>query len=231
MPEICTIPTCAAELDLRVSPLHPTAISVRRLLHTSAGYLCKGSDCCASGSVLAASVGSHALSSTCSTAASASAIQALVSWRTSPTSLCLHRRTGQPLLPSGRSSTIAERTQWAQPCRSLSSRYRRHCTPCAFTEPVASTLLISRRCLASNSAVSEDHTCLCCCLHLQALMSTAARCPLFILPVHRGPDNGFFNLLCQLQGEHFLFTFLDDYRANPATAQPYMTISAYSGVT
>jgi ATP synthase mitochondrial F1 complex assembly factor 1 len=50
---------------------------------------------------------------------------------------------------------------------------------------------------------------------------------MFIFPVHRGDAGGFFSVLCQFQASHFLFTFLDDYRANPATAQPYMTVSAY----
>jgi ATP synthase mitochondrial F1 complex assembly factor 1 len=50
---------------------------------------------------------------------------------------------------------------------------------------------------------------------------------MFIFPVHRGEAGGFFSVLCQFQASHFLFTFLDDYRANPATAQPYMTVSAY----
>eukprot|EP00953_Heterococcus_sp_UTEX-ZZ885_P010724 6256-Heterococcus_DN1.PRE.3 len=62
---------------------------------------------------------------------------------------------------------------------------------------------------------------------LKALLAKAKRCPMFIFPVHRGDAGGFFSVLCQFQASHFLFTFLDDYRANPATAQPYMTVSTY----
>ncbi|KAG5191847.1 ATP11 protein-domain-containing protein, partial [Tribonema minus] len=63
---------------------------------------------------------------------------------------------------------------------------------------------------------------------LQELLKRAKESPMFIFPVHRGADGGYFMLLCQFQGSHFLLTFLDDYRTNPSGAQPYMSVSLFS---
>lgn len=49
--------------------------------------------------------------------------------------------------------------------------------------------------------------------------------PFFVFPVHR--EGGFFTLLSQFQDKYCLFTYLDDYKANPATAQPYLTLTLY----
>lgn len=43
--------------------------------------------------------------------------------------------------------------------------------------------------------------------------------------MHR--EGGFFTLLSQFQDKYCLFTYLDDYKANPATAQPYLTLTLY----
>lgn len=45
--------------------------------------------------------------------------------------------------------------------------------------------------------------------------------PMFVLPVQR--EGGHFVLLSQVQDRHCLFTYLEDFKRNPATAQPYMT--------
>ena len=58
------------------------------------------------------------------------------------------------------------------------------------------------------------------------LRANAAACPFFIVPVIK-EDGAFFNLLSQWQDTVFLLTFLDDYQADPASAQPYLTISTY----
>lgn len=49
--------------------------------------------------------------------------------------------------------------------------------------------------------------------------------PMYIFPVRR--DNGFFVLLSQWQDNHCIFTFLEDYKRNPSTAQPYLAITLY----
>ena len=58
------------------------------------------------------------------------------------------------------------------------------------------------------------------------LLSNAAACPFFIVPVLK-PDGAFFNLLAQWQDTVCLLTFLEDYQADPAAAQPYLTLSTY----
>ena len=52
--------------------------------------------------------------------------------------------------------------------------------------------------------------------------------PMFVLPVFR--DGGFFNVLLQFQDTPprvLLFTGLDDFRADPAGAQPYLACSLF----
>jgi len=51
------------------------------------------------------------------------------------------------------------------------------------------------------------------------------QCPFFIFPVRR--EKGHFLLLSQFQGNAFFFTYLEEYRRNPATATPYMVVSLY----
>jgi ATP synthase F1 complex assembly factor 1 len=47
----------------------------------------------------------------------------------------------------------------------------------------------------------------------------------FIFPVAR--EGGHFVVLSQVQDKHVLFTFLDDYKADPHGAQPYLTVTFY----
>lgn len=51
--------------------------------------------------------------------------------------------------------------------------------------------------------------------------------PLFIFPVRR--DQGHFMLLSQFDVQHsmFVMTFLDDYKRNPAAAQPWLSVSLF----
>lgn len=47
----------------------------------------------------------------------------------------------------------------------------------------------------------------------------------FVYPVFR--DGGYFMLLSEFQDMCFLFTFLEDYRKNPKTANPWMSLTLY----
>jgi hypothetical protein len=53
----------------------------------------------------------------------------------------------------------------------------------------------------------------------------AASTPFFTLPVQR--DSGHFMLLSQFQDRNWLMTYLEDYRRDPASALPYLTVTAY----
>lgn len=57
------------------------------------------------------------------------------------------------------------------------------------------------------------------------LIQRTARCPHFVLPVPRG--SGFFTLFVQFQGPHCFLTYLDDYKKDPNTAVPYLTLSFF----
>ena len=59
----------------------------------------------------------------------------------------------------------------------------------------------------------------------EMLESRAASSPFFVFPVPR--DEGHFILLSQAQGKHFLYTFLEDYKNNPETATPYLSLTFY----
>jgi len=50
--------------------------------------------------------------------------------------------------------------------------------------------------------------------------------PFFVIPVQRG--EGFFSLLAQYQGNSWLLTYLEDFKRDPSTAQPYLCITAYT---
>jgi len=52
------------------------------------------------------------------------------------------------------------------------------------------------------------------------------RCPRFIYPVFKGAGT-FFNLIAEWQDKFCIFTFLEDYRRNPAAAEPYMSVALY----
>ena len=58
------------------------------------------------------------------------------------------------------------------------------------------------------------------------LVDRAGAAPTFLFPVFR--DGGHFLLLSQFQNRrHFLFTFLEDYKKNPAFARPYVTLTLH----
>lgn len=52
------------------------------------------------------------------------------------------------------------------------------------------------------------------------------RCPRFIYPVLKG-DGNFFNLVAEWQDNYCIFTYLEDYKKNPATAEPYLSIALF----
>lgn len=52
------------------------------------------------------------------------------------------------------------------------------------------------------------------------------RCPRFLYPVRKGAG-AFFTLYAEWQDNFCIFTFLDDYRRNPATAQPWFSVALY----
>ena len=60
----------------------------------------------------------------------------------------------------------------------------------------------------------------------QVLVDRAGAAPTFLFPVFR--DGGHFLLLSQFQNRrNFLFTFLEDYKKNPAFARPYVTLTLH----
>ena len=60
----------------------------------------------------------------------------------------------------------------------------------------------------------------------QVLVDRAGAAPTFLFPVFR--DAGHFMLLSQFQNRrHFIFTFLEDYKKNPALARPYLTLTMH----
>jgi len=52
------------------------------------------------------------------------------------------------------------------------------------------------------------------------------RCPRFLYPVRKGAG-AFFTLYAEWQDNFCIFTFLDDYRRSPATAQPWFSVALY----
>jgi len=58
------------------------------------------------------------------------------------------------------------------------------------------------------------------------LLSKAAQCPFFIQPVFRG--EGHFMIVSQFQTpNYFLLALLEDYKMDPAAAQPILTVSVF----
>lgn len=59
-----------------------------------------------------------------------------------------------------------------------------------------------------------------------SILARAAQCPFFIHPVFR--EEGHFMILSQFQSPNFfLLAFLEDYRMDPARAQPLLTVSIF----
>ena len=60
----------------------------------------------------------------------------------------------------------------------------------------------------------------------KSVLSRAALCPFFIQPIFR--DDGYFTLVSQFQSpSHFLLAYLEDYKMDPARAQPLITFSVF----
>jgi hypothetical protein len=61
----------------------------------------------------------------------------------------------------------------------------------------------------------------------ERLLSRAAESPSFVLPIRR--DGGHFMLFSQFspRDNMFVLTFLDEYRRNPAAAQPWGSVHLY----
>eukprot|EP00571_Detonula_confervacea_P002067 CAMPEP_0172324518 /NCGR_PEP_ID=MMETSP1058-20130122/51563_1 /TAXON_ID=83371 /ORGANISM="Detonula confervacea, Strain CCMP 353" /LENGTH=302 /DNA_ID=CAMNT_0013040813 /DNA_START=86 /DNA_END=994 /DNA_ORIENTATION=+ len=60
----------------------------------------------------------------------------------------------------------------------------------------------------------------------KSILARAAQCPFFIHPVFR--EEGHFMIISQFQApNYFLLAFLEDYRMDPARAQPLLTISLF----
>jgi len=59
----------------------------------------------------------------------------------------------------------------------------------------------------------------------RTIAERSKNCQYFVFPVKKG--DGYFVLLSQIQDNTAVFTFLDDYRNNPSTAQPYLVLTMY----
>jgi ATP11 protein len=60
----------------------------------------------------------------------------------------------------------------------------------------------------------------------ESIKERKRRFPRFLYPVLKG-DGKFFNLISEWQDNYCIFTFLDDYKRNPLTAEPYMSVALY----
>ena len=64
----------------------------------------------------------------------------------------------------------------------------------------------------------------------KSVLSRAALCPFFVQPIFR--DDGYFTLVSQFQSpSHFLLAYLEDYKLDPARAQPLITFSVFDDLT
>ncbi|CDW90570.1 atp11 protein [Stylonychia lemnae] len=57
------------------------------------------------------------------------------------------------------------------------------------------------------------------------LLSNGQTSPMFIFPVPK--DAGYFMLLSQNQQKSFIFTYLEDFKKNPLTANPYLVLTCF----
>ena len=61
----------------------------------------------------------------------------------------------------------------------------------------------------------------------EKVLKRAKDCPFFVQPVFRG-DDGFFMMVSQFQPpSYFLLAYLEDYKMDPAAAQPLMSLSLF----
>jgi len=50
---------------------------------------------------------------------------------------------------------------------------------------------------------------------------------MFILPVPKANDNSYFNLVVQNQQKSFILTWLEDFKRNPLSANPYLVLTVF----
>ncbi|KAA8494448.1 ATP synthase mitochondrial F1 complex assembly factor 1 [Porphyridium purpureum] len=62
---------------------------------------------------------------------------------------------------------------------------------------------------------------------LDALRANAVKYPMFVYPIKQSDRDGFYTLFAQWQGDHCFMTFLEEYKADPAAAQPWFILSLY----
>lgn len=62
------------------------------------------------------------------------------------------------------------------------------------------------------------------------VLKHAKECPFFVQPIFR--DEGYFMLVSQFQEpSHFLMAYLEDYKMDPARAQPLLTFSVFDDLS
>ena len=59
----------------------------------------------------------------------------------------------------------------------------------------------------------------------ELLKKNSSACKMMLFPIFR--EGGYMNFISQFQDHCFLFTFLDDFRKNPQSANPYYCITLY----
>ena len=61
----------------------------------------------------------------------------------------------------------------------------------------------------------------------QLLRAKGKESPMFVFPVFKGSDDQYMVLFSQFQENMFILTYLEEYKRNPASAQPWMQITLY----
>jgi len=63
-----------------------------------------------------------------------------------------------------------------------------------------------------------------------SLLQRAKKCPMMVFPVFKSADS-YLMLVGQFQQNVFLLTYLEEYRKNPSTASPWISIAVYDELT
>ena len=63
-------------------------------------------------------------------------------------------------------------------------------------------------------------------LYVQLLTRAKAH-PFFVFPVPKAEDDSYFMLLAQSQEKSIIFTWLEDFKKNPASANPYLVLTIF----
>ena len=50
---------------------------------------------------------------------------------------------------------------------------------------------------------------------------------MFVFPVPKQDDNSYFMLVCQNQQKSFILTYLEDFKRNPMSANPYLVLTLF----